>query len=217
MKRRKIQMGILLLTLLILGCGHSFFAEPKNNPVIEDKIKIGLKEVLGTLATTAERRTVIVKLHNSNQGSDIGKFCAEPPPDVAENIVSQIGLLLEAQAKLTPPAGEPGLEGKGKIDFNKLLQTTIQALVKRSQGLQLYRDGMYSYCQSYLNGAFKNDDEYKDKLDELLWRAFQLIWLELHLTQGNISANEVAKPPEYRKTEKKGTEKEKGTKNDKNG
>ena len=60
MKRRKIEIGVLLLTSLIIGCGHSFFADPKTNPVIEDKIKKGGQEILGTLATTAERRTVIV-------------------------------------------------------------------------------------------------------------------------------------------------------------
>lgn len=207
MKRINIILGAMLIISFLFGCGHSWFSDPKTNPVIEDKVGLASKEVLGTLATTAERRTVIVKLIDTPDGNDIGKFCAEPPPDVGENIVSQIGLMLEAQGKLTPPAGEPGSEGKGKIDFNKLLQTTIQALVKRSQGLQLYRDGMYNYCQAYLNGAFQNESEYKNKLDELLWRAYQLIWMELLLTNGQISATEIAKPPEYKKTEENQTEK----------
>jgi hypothetical protein len=194
MKRIKIKLGVLAFASFVFGCGHTWFADPKANPVIEDKVGISGKEVLGTLATTADRRTVIVKLVEAPGSNDIGKFCAEPPPDVAENIVSQIGLLLEADAKIKPAPGETELEGTGKIDFNKLLQTTVQALVKRSQGLQLYRDAMYNYCQAYLNRAI-SETEFNEKNDEVLIKAYELIKLELELTRGAIGFPEITPPP----------------------
>ena len=55
------RLWCLLSIWFFFGCGHSFFAEPKTNPVIEDKVGISGKEVLGTLATTAERRTVMAQ------------------------------------------------------------------------------------------------------------------------------------------------------------
>ena len=203
MKARKSLRSRSLWSLLLIsftfGCGHSFFTDPKTNPIIEDKVGIAGREVLGTLATTAERRTVIVKLTEKNKASDIGKFCAEPSPDVAENIISQVRFLLEAQANLAPPAGEAGGGGKFGADLNKLIQTAVQMLVNRSQGLQLYRDGMYNYCQAYLNGAFKDDNEYQAKLDELLRVAYQLMYVELHLNKGKIPGTEIINPPEYKK------------------
>ena len=59
-------MNIRLLTLTafalgLSGCGLSAFVEPKANPVIEDKVG-GL---VGTLATTAERRIVLVPIAGS--------------------------------------------------------------------------------------------------------------------------------------------------------
>ena len=38
-----------------------------------------------------------------------------------------------------------------------------------------------------------------DKLDELLLTSYQLIWAELFLTNGKISATEIVNPPIYQK------------------
>ncbi len=193
MKRITFIAAISIVTL-VSGCGAPWLVAPGSNPVIEDKVGIKDKEVLGTLATTANRRTVLVKLTSSKEKNDAGKFCAEPPPDVAENIVSQLKLLLEAEAKITPPAGKAGGEGKAKGDFEKLLNTTIQALGKRSQGLQLFRDGMYNYCQAYLNDAM-NESEFQKQSSDLLTAATKLITKELELTDGNISTLPIAEVP----------------------
>lgn len=55
--------SLVLLASLLAGCGTSFFAEPKTNPVIEDTVGRTLfggggAKPLATLATTAERRVV---------------------------------------------------------------------------------------------------------------------------------------------------------------
>src|SRR5437870_5330754 len=122
--------GLLLLPLILAvsGCGTAMFADPKTNPVIYHYAGFNVfDEPTITFALTAERRMVLVKTSD-------GTACAEPSPDSAENIASQIRLALEAQVK------EPKVEAAGRFDFAKDLATSVQQLFHRSQGGQLYRD-----------------------------------------------------------------------------
>jgi len=119
--------------LSIQGCGLSWFTNPMEQPIIEDKVgKSGFR----TLSTTSGRRVVIF-----NQ--DLHRLCAEPPPDVADNLTSAFAAALE------------GSDGTvtAKAEISKAFASTAKQLFQRSQGVQLYRDGMYSLCQSYMNEA----------------------------------------------------------------
>ena len=135
----------LTLSASISGCGASIFTEPKANPVIEDRLgsPFAKEEVLGTLATTAERRLVLTPL----QGEHYGKFCAEPSPDAAEALVATFKAAVDGNVTTAN-----SVQGALKAELARSLATSIAALTKRSQGLQFFRDGVFALCQSRMNG-----------------------------------------------------------------
>lgn len=166
---------------LVTGCGTSMFVQPIKNPIIEDKVGYASffsdKEQLGTLATTAQRRIVLVKL----KGENIGKFCAEPSPDATDNLASTLSMILEA--KLDKPNGSVG----GEAGFESALATTVEKMGVRSQGVQFFRDGMYSLCQSFLNGAV-NAEDFQEIHHKLMDLSASLIETELKYKDSLISA-----------------------------
>ena len=169
-----------LLGVIVVGLtGCSIFTEPKAQPVIEDKVGHFGSWPVGTLATTAERRIVLVRI-DPNDKESFGRFCSEPPPDAAENIASSLALAVEAAVK-TPEA-----EGRGRLELAKQLATTVQSLFHRSQGLQLYRDGMYNLCIGWLNSVMKDKEEFKERAKILLEKSEALIKIELEQTNGII-------------------------------
>ncbi|MDP1990181.1 MAG: hypothetical protein Q8K00_04090 [Syntrophales bacterium] len=171
------ELSVFFICVSLSACGLSWIAEPKTNPVIEDRVGIHGQQPVGTLATTAERRIVLVKI--AKKDPKFGYFCAEPPPDAAENIANSLALAVEAIAKT------PEVEASGRVELTKQLVTNVQSLFHRSQGLQLYRDGMYNLCQNYLNDLICKD-EFNKSADKLLEMSNKLILKELTLTQGII-------------------------------
>jgi hypothetical protein len=160
-----MKVFLVVFPLMIFpACGTTWFANPATNPVIEDKVGQWREEPVGTLAVTADRRIVVVKL------DDQAKFCAEPPPDVAENITEQLSLALKAQVK----------EQGGEFKFDDQLTKKIQALISRTQGVDIYRTGMYDICQLYLNGAISGDGV-KELSSELLNVSKEIILEEIRL------------------------------------
>jgi hypothetical protein len=176
----------VVLSLVVLS-GCAFVESRKENPVIEDRIGLWGNEPLGTLATTAERRIVLVRLNDG--ANSIGRVCAEPPPDAAENIAAQLTTAIEAAFK-QPTAN---LDASGKVEASRAIATSVQTLFQRTQGLQLYRDGMYNLCQGYLNGIFDKSD-FTTKYDTLLIETVKLIELEINQTKGNIGGRQVQVP-----------------------
>jgi len=165
-------LGKIFITLLFLvsfsGCGTTIFGDPSTNPVIEDKVGRWMQETVGTLAVKADRRIIVVRLDKD------ARFCAEPPPDVAENLTKDLAVAMEAQAKVP----QSGIEGGGKFNLNDKLVTEIQELVKRTQGVDIYRTGMYALCQHFLNEGL-TAPQLKDSSDQLLVTAKELILKEL--------------------------------------
>jgi hypothetical protein len=154
-----LNTAILACSVLsISGCGLSWFTPPMKQPIIEDKLgSTGFR----TLATTPERRIVIFT-------KDERKFCAEPSADVTNNLTSAFAAALE---------GSDGtIEAKATI--SKAFASTAKQLFQRSQGVQLYRDGMYSLCQSFLNGVI-NAGELKQMQTDLLEKSSALIAKEI--------------------------------------
>jgi hypothetical protein len=90
-RRKKVRI-LLSIVLVATLSGCALFSSPKEQPVIEDHVHnwFGVDKV-GLLSTTAERREVIFKFPDN-------KFCAEPPPDVAEALASSLTLLAEGSA-----------------------------------------------------------------------------------------------------------------------
>jgi hypothetical protein len=164
------------LTVMVFGLavttlqGCALFSTPPSVPVVEDEIGsgryVGQDKRVGTLATVAQRRLALIKFGD-------GKFCAEPPPDVADNISATLSGALSG--------------GKDAVQASAQLATAFATVAKqlfyRSQGLQLYRDGMFSLCTAYLNGAIK-EEEFKQNQRELLKVANELIAAEIpHLKE----------------------------------
>jgi hypothetical protein len=140
---------------------------------------------IGTLATTAERRVVIIN-HDTNG------FCAEPPADAADNLTSSFAAALKGtDANVTASA-----------EISKAFASSIKQLFKRSQGVQLYRDGMYSLCQAFINKAISSS-QFSTMQADLLKESSTLIGKELqylqYLTIDNASLPIIPVPPKLGK------------------
>lgn len=157
---KKHWLMIALMTSSISAC--SIFTPPKEKPVIEDSV--GTR--IGTLATTAERRVVLVDLEH-------GKYCSEAPPDVAESINSSIRAAVEAG--MTNPSAND-IKVKGEVA--RQLATSVNTLFSRTQGVQLFRDGSFALCQARMNGYMK-DEAFVTRYDNLLNQVIELIKQEL--------------------------------------
>ncbi len=165
----------LCLIVLVVLQGCSTFTSPKEKPVIEDHMVNPLwgDRQIGILATTAERRVVIVKTPGKSDTVATMQLCAEPSPDVAESLASSLRVLAEA-------SGEYGnkFDATASLDLAKSLTTTVSKLFTRSQGVQLFRDGLYSLCQANVNQAMTNE-QLVTFYDRLLERAYALTLKEL--------------------------------------
>jgi len=159
----KIALSFTVLFVGVLSLqGCTFFTSPKEQPIIEDKIgEFGSSDDIGTLATTADRRLVIFDRKSH-------AYCAEPSPDAADNLVSAFSGALEGS----------GGDVTAKVEMAKSFASTVKQLFIRTQGLQLYRDGMYSLCQDYVKGAV-TPAEYKIRQEKLLEVSETLIKQEI--------------------------------------
>lgn len=127
--------SLLGITILLSGCASTtgtFF----NRPVVEDRVG----EVMHTVSLSADRRTVIV----ARPGVHTPKFCAEPPPDTATALKTDLDAAVKAKGN------ELGI--KDKFD------TSVTVLSARNAPLDAFRTGMFSLCQFYLNGAIKDTE-----------------------------------------------------------
>jgi hypothetical protein len=177
-----------LLWVLTVGiiCGGCVWFGPQYKPVNTDKLGAGGRQI-GTLATIAQRRLAIVKFED-------GHFCSEPTPDVSDNVSAALTAALSATDGRVQAAGQ----------ISTVFAQYAKQLFYRSQGIQLYRDGIFALCNAFLNGAI-DKDAYEKQHAELLAAATKLIEMELPLvkdiksdgggtpTPPNVS--ESAKPP----------------------
>ena len=132
---------LVISTTLISGCASTlgtFF----NRPVVEDSIQ----DAVSTVSLAADRRTVVVVTEGPNRT----KFCAEPPPDTAIGLKTQLDTALEAKAKKA--------EAEGKFSLKDVLETKVTVIAERTPPLDAFRTGVYALCQYYLNGAISKED-----------------------------------------------------------
>jgi|LGVF01.1.fsa_nt_gb hypothetical protein len=180
----KIKLGFFIIfvaTLFVGGCAA--FTPPMEMPIIEDHSHDGR---ITTFTTIPSRRMVVVTEHNKGTGEII--VCAEPPADVSDNIASSLAAAMTAKG---PTSGDKSAADIA-ASISRTLATTAQHLFKRSQGLQLYRDGMYNLCQARMNGIIDNKT-YQEAAAKLLDTAAKLIQAEIpHLA--NTQPTNVAGP-----------------------
>lgn len=156
-----------IIAVVVSGCKH--LTPPIEQPVIEDH-----SGALGTFATVAERRMVITKRDFGGNGPEgfESKFCAEPPPDATQSIASSLSAALRADA------AQDKSKRSVSAEMARELATTTKSLFERSQGVQIFRDGVYTLCQAHLNHAMDEYD-YNWHFSELLAASVALIKLEL--------------------------------------
>ena len=132
---------VLAAAVLILSsaCAETFRAV-SNDPVRVELIEDGRRRddaepMAAMVSLTAERRAVVVK----TRGDDVGRFCAEPPPDVATDLLSRLGAR----------AAYKGTEA----ELQNLYAESAVSLADRTTVLDVYRTGTYVLCQYHLNNA----------------------------------------------------------------
>jgi hypothetical protein len=131
---------LLIVGTLVSGCASTvgtFF----NRPVVEDSIK----DAVSTVSLSADRRTVVVVTEGTNRT----KFCAEPPPDTATGLKTELDASLEAKAAKANIEGKLGIKDK--------LETTVVVIAERTAPLDAFRAGVYALCQYHLNGAIPSE------------------------------------------------------------
>ena len=168
---------LIVQSIILTGCGTSLLTNPKENPVIENQLGLFNFGPVATLAMTPERRVVLVNVNTNDRNGTYGKFCAEPPADVAESLSSTFQAALEARLP------ELGVNAAGEL--GRALSTAAQLLAQRSQGLQLYRAGSFTYCAMLLNG-WLTPDQFVDAINNLTVRSVDLITFELDKNDGKI-------------------------------
>lgn len=178
--------AILISFTLLSAC--SAFTAPKEKPVITDKVGLKLfsSDETTVFTLTPERRTVIVvskdpeNQYNSPDSKTFRplQFCAEPPPDVAEGLVSSLRAVAEATVKNA--ASETDVSAAAEL--TKSLSTSVSNLFYRSQGVQVLRDGLFSLCQAYINGIISEQD-YLSLYKTLLQTSSTLIAAEIPTAQ----------------------------------
>jgi hypothetical protein len=140
---QQLNQGTTMLKLLapivacvsLSGCASqltAFF----NRSVVNDNIQ----NRVATVSLSADRRTVLVGL----TGENAGRFCAEPPPDSATGLKTDLDASLKAKGK-----GDVSVEVSGK----EKVETTVVVLAERTPALDAFRTGVYALCQFHLNGA----------------------------------------------------------------
>lgn len=172
----KPTFGALPVALLIGGC--SVFTPPKEQPVQREYVGefFGAQET-NVFTLTPERRTIIVQ--TSKEVGARPRFCAEPAADVAESLASSFRAVAEASAA----ERDDTRRAATNLELSRNLSTSVVSLFYRSQGVQLFRDGLFSLCQAYMNGLITSPDDYMKQYDALLNRSFALIAQEIPSAQ----------------------------------
>ena len=130
----------IILMFLLSGCGSFFNAvlnDPTRQDIIEDEND---KLIAATVSLSAERRIVLIDPE--------GKFCAEPPPDVAKAISTK---LVAAINKFSDDNPTPDAQAK----FIEDITQEIQTLFTKDTESDVFRSGIFAICQYHLVGALE--------------------------------------------------------------
>jgi hypothetical protein len=129
-----------LLAVSLSGCASQLTAF-YNRSVVKDNVGSSV----ATVSLSADRRTVLVGLNGENQG----RFCAEPPPDSATGLKTDLASSLKAGAK----SGRLDAEASAEFQGRDRAETSVVLLAERTPALDAFRTGVYALCQFHLNGA----------------------------------------------------------------
>ena len=135
-----LRILVVLFVALLSGCASQLTAF-YNRSVVKDNVG----DSVATVSLSADRRTVLVGMSGDNRG----RFCAEPPPDSATGLKTDLEASLKASARSEKVKAEATAEGQLK----EKTETTVVVLAERTPALDAFRTGVYALCQFHLNGA----------------------------------------------------------------
>jgi hypothetical protein len=173
-----MKQNIFAVSVIILfattGCGLSLNAERDTNPVIQDWASPWFSNTAEVFATKASHRLFMIQKQHG-VGSNPPKLvtCAEPSPDVGEAFTSAITSAFKAAGN----DPNSGINAELAGNYARAVATQIAPLIYRTQGLQIYRDGLHSLCVDHMNGWI-SDADYAARKTDLLNIANQLITAE---------------------------------------
>jgi hypothetical protein len=145
-------LGIIVIPF-VAGCASSL-STMFNRPVVENSVG----GVISTVSLSADRRNVMVV---TTPGKTQGRYCAEPPPDTAKEIATQLKAVAKLEAEV---AGKPH---KGEAEFHELVKEQMHVLASRTPALDAFRIGLYSLCQMYVIEAI-NEAQVNTLLGKLI-------------------------------------------------
>jgi len=121
--------AVLALCALASGCGSVIY-----KPFTIDETPPS------SLSIDAKQRLLLVT-NKGGQNRDERVVCAEPSPDAMVGVAAALGL----------EAGVGQYTGKASGSFAE----AVAQLGDRTQTVQILRDGLYRFCEAYMNGLFK--------------------------------------------------------------
>lgn len=172
----------LAATMFLAGC--SMFTPPYKKPIISDQLGyVGFRgAVYETLATTADRRVILIRTGTlpkdakpASEESQMPAFCAEPAPEAITALTTSLGLTGSAANKVKDSALQ-----EANLQLASAFAQEFKPLAYRTQGLALFRDASFAYCQLWIQGKL-NSNEYGQLLSDAYRRAIPLIEKELPL------------------------------------
>jgi hypothetical protein len=140
---RTVGLAAVVSLAALAGCA-STVGTVLNRPVAEDSVG----GVLSTVSLAADRRTVLIVTQPDSKNR--GRFCAEPPPDTATSLKTDL------DASVVAKAVQARLDVDAKLKDK--LTTDVHVLADRTAALDVFRTGVYALCQFYLNDAISRED-----------------------------------------------------------
>jgi hypothetical protein len=161
----------VLLTAVVLGC-----VSLSGCSTIYRTVSLDSKPAT-SIDIDAKARMIVVTDYGGKDGNR-RVVCSEPSPDTAVGIASSTSLAAN-------------VAGKVDAQLAASLAEAVQSVGRRTQSIQLLRDGLYRACEAYLNGAI-TANEYKLLLSRISAFAITLVAVD-GLTGGQgISATSIA-------------------------
>ena len=131
----KAVLWIAPLALIFTGCSSVI-----NKPVVLDS------QPPTSLSLDGKQRLVVV-VDRGPVWDKRRALCAEPSPDALTGIAASV-------------AASANVQGKVDAKVAASLAEAVQTVGRRTQTIQLLRDGLYRACEAYINGAL-TEKEYR--------------------------------------------------------
>jgi hypothetical protein len=147
----------MLLTAAVLGC-----ASLAGCSTIYRTVSLDSKPAT-SIDIDAKARMIVVTDFGGKDGNR-RVICAEPSPDTAVGIAAST-------------SAAANVYGKVDAQLATSLAEAVQSVGRRTQSIQLLRDGLYRACEAYLNGAITSD-EYRLLLSRISAFAITLVAID---------------------------------------